>query len=294
MRNEADTGLFDDLVAKKLGHYVYALFDPETGQPFYVGKGGGRAGLGNRRVFDHFDEARTDSGKERDKIVKIQEIWKSFGDVPWKVVRSGLGSDSEALLVESALIDMLREMNVPLTNKHSGHGSVESGMKSRTELRAWCAPKLDPSSLPASLMKRPIFFFNIANGVSDRRTKFPDDDPELYIEATCQFWNVSNKYRALEGALAVGCINGITRMVVEIEGWKQVSETRWEIVPHRSAEGRLDLKALTFKNVSAIVDHCKGFWQRGNFLVIRIDDNANIAVLRGSPNRTISLPPNAG
>lgn len=143
-------------------------------------------------------------------------------------------------------------------------------------------------------MKRPIFFFNIANGVSDRRTKFPDDDPDLYIEATCQFWNVSSKYRALEGALAVGCINGITRMVVEIEGWKKVSETRWEIVPHRSAEGKLDLKALTFKNVSAIVDHCKGFWQRGNFLVIRIDDNANIAVLRGSPNRTISLPPNAG
>ncbi|MDT8328664.1 MAG: hypothetical protein RQ750_14985 [Roseovarius sp.] len=285
--------LFDDLVAKKLGHYVYALFDPETGQPFYVGKGGGRTGDGNRRVFDHFDEARSDSDEERSKIAKIQQIWKTAGDVPWKIVRSGLGSEHEALLVESALIDILREMNVPLTNKQSGCGSAESGMKSRTELRAWCAPKLDLSSLPSSLMKRPIFFFNIANGVSDRRTEYRDDGPDLYLEATCQFWNVAAKYRALKGALAIGCINGITRTAVEIEGWKQVSETRWEIIPSPSA-GTQDLYPLTFKNVSAIVDHCKGFWQRGNFLVIRIDDDATISVLRGSPNRMISLPANAG
>jgi hypothetical protein len=293
MRNEADAELFDDLVAKKLGHYVYALIDPETGHPFYVGKGGGRRGLGNRRVFDHFDEARSDSGKERGKIAKIQQIWKIFGEVPWKIVRSGLGSDDEAHLVESALIDMLREMNVPLTNKQSGHGSAESGMKSRTELRAWCAPKLELSSLPTSLMKRPIFFFNIANGVSDRRTKYPDDGPDLYTEATCQFWNVTDKYRALEGALAIGCINGITRTAVEIKGWKQESATRWEIVPHSSDGGMHSLNTLTFKNVSAIVDHCKGFWQRGNFLVIRIDDNTGISVLRGSSNRRISLLPNA-
>lgn len=84
------------------------LFDPEIGQPFYVGKGGGRKGLGNRRVFDHFDEARSDSGKERNKIAKIQQIWKSSDDVPRKIVRSGLGNEHEALLVESALIDMLR------------------------------------------------------------------------------------------------------------------------------------------------------------------------------------------
>lgn len=293
MKNEADAGLFDDLVAKKLGHYVYALFDPVTGHPFYVGKGGGLAGFGNRRVFDHFADARSDSGQERDKIAKIQHIWSTFGDVPWKIVRSGLGSDHEALLVESALIDMLREMNVPLTNKQSGHGSAENGMKSRSELRAWCAPKLDLSSLPFTLMKRPIFLFNIANGVADRRTKYPDGGAYIYIEATCQFWNVTANYRALDGALAIGCINGITRTAVEIEGWKQVSKTRWEIVPHSSSEETQDLHSLTFKNVSAIVDHCKGFWQRGNFLVIRIDDNTDITVLRGSPNRTISFASNA-
>lgn len=292
MRNEADSGLFDDLVAKKLGHYVYALFDPDTGQPFYVGKGGGRTGLGNRRIFDHFDEARSDSGKERDKIVKIQQIWKTAGDVPWKIVRSGLGSDHEALLVESALIDMLREMKVPLTNKQSGHGSVENGLKSCSELRAWCAPQLDLPSFPPFLMNRPIFFFNIAKGVSDRRTKYPDDGPDLYTEATCQFWNVAAKYRNLKGALAVGCINGITRTAVEIEGWKQVSDTRWELMPQNSAERTPDLAALTYKNVSVIVDHCKGFWQRGNFLVVRVDDSTNIAVLRGSSNRTISVLPN--
>ncbi|SFR45120.1 GIY-YIG nuclease family protein [Litoreibacter janthinus] len=289
MRNEADAGLFDDLVAKKLGHYVYALFDPATGQPFYVGKGGGRKGLGNRRIFDHFDEARSNSGKERNKIAKIQQIWKTAGDVPWKIVRSGLGSDHEALLVESALIDMLREMKVPLTNKQSGHRSAESGMKSRAELRAWCAPKLDLLSFPPSLMNRPIFIFNIAKGVSDRLSRYPDDGPDLYTEATCQFWKVAEKYRSLEGALAVGCINGITRTALEIERWKQVPDKRWELIPHSAAERAPDLAALTFKNVSVIVDHCKGFWQRGNYLVVRVADSTDIGVLRGSTNRTISL-----
>lgn len=141
---------------------------------------------------------------------------------------------------------------------------------------------------PPSLMKRPIFLFNIAKGVSDRRTKYPNDCPDLYREATCQFWNVTNKYRALDGALAVGCINGITRTAVEIKGWSQVSETRWEIVPHGPTESAQILNFLTFKNVSTIIDHCKGFWQRGNFLVFRIDEKGNVAVLRGSPNRTIS------
>ena len=291
MQNATDAELFDDLVAKELGHYVYALFDPTTGHPFYVGKGGGRAGLGNRRIFDHFDEARRNQGKERKKIAKIQQIWETSDDVPWKIVRSGLESDNEALLVEGALIDMLREMRVPLTNKQSGHGSAESGMKLRTELRAWCAPNLDLSSLPSLLMKRPIFVFNINKGVAARRQRYPDDGPDLYIEATCQFWNVSAAYRALENAIAIGCINGISRTAVMIDTWNQESETRWEIVPRRSLEGTQDLSALIYKNVSAIVDHCKGFWQRGNFLVIRIDDNANITVLRGSPQRTISLPP---
>lgn len=290
MQNNTDAELFDDLVANELGHYVYALFDPTTVQPFYVGKGGGRAGRGNRRIFDHFDEARNDEGSEREKIAKIQEIWKTHGDVPWKIVRSGLENDNEALLVESALIDMLREMRVPLTNKQSGHGSAELGMKSRTELRALCAPKLNLSSLPPSLMNRPIFIFNISKGVAARRSKYPNDGPDLYTEATCQFWNVSAKYRALENAIALGCINGISRTAVMIGGWSQESETRWEIVPNKSLDGMQDLSALTYKNISAVVDHCKGFWQRGNFLVIRFDDNVNITVLRGSPDRQILLP----
>ncbi|MCC5988124.1 MAG: GIY-YIG nuclease family protein [Pararhodobacter sp.] len=293
MENQTDAELFDDLVANKLGHYVYALFDPATGQPFYVGKGGGRVGHGNRRIFDHFEEARGKSGAERKKIAKIREIWKTSSDVKWRIVRSGLKDEQEAFLVESALIDMLREMDIPLTNKKSGSGSAKTGMKSRTELRTWCAPELDISSFPPSLIKRPIFFFNIHNGVADRRNNFPDDCPDLYREATCQFWNVAAKFRALDAAIAVGCINGITRVAVEIEGWKQVSDTRWEIVPYRSSDGTQKLNALIYKNVSAIVDHCKGFWQRGNFLVIRVDDDDNITVLRGSRNRTFSLPANA-
>lgn len=38
---------FDEKIVKKVKHYVYALFDPESDFPFYIGKG-----FGNR-VFNH-------------------------------------------------------------------------------------------------------------------------------------------------------------------------------------------------------------------------------------------------
>ncbi|GAA6199604.1 hypothetical protein [Aquicoccus sp. SU-CL01552] len=291
MKNQEDAQLFDDLVANQLRHYVYALFDPATGQPFYVGKGGGRRGAGNRRIFDHFDEARGDRGTEKEKISKIRDIWKTDGDVPWKIVRSGLSSEEEALVIESALIDMLREMKIPLTNKKSGHGSAESGMKSRAELRAWCAPKLNLSDLPNDVLNRPIFIFNIAKGVAHRRNKFPDDCPKLYEEATCQYWNVTQHYRSLAGAMAIGCINGITRAAVSIADWKHKSDKRWEIIPNHSTDGKHSRDSLTFKNISAITNQL-GYWQHGGFLVVRIESASLVTVLRGSRHRTIFLPTN--
>ena len=279
--NESDAELFDDLVCEKLGRYVYALFDPATGQPFYVGKGGGSAGLGNRRIFDHFSEARTSSGKDTEKISKIRQIWKDHGAVPWKIIRSGLRSDEEALLVESALIDMLREIKVALTNRQHGHGAAAHGMMSRLELRAWSAPKLDLGGLPSSLFGRPIFMFNISSGVAGRRSTFANDDPQLYIEATCEYWRVAQKWRSYNDAIAIGCINGIVRAAVAIKHWEEVLEGRWKIIPNEAQDGLQDISALNFKNVSAIIDYCKGTWQRGSFLVFRIDDHSKLTILRG-------------
>lgn len=289
MSNSEDEQLFDDLVAAELGHYVYAFIDPATETPFYIGKGGGKSGAGNSRIFDHFKEARGETSTGNERIKKIRSIWETFGDVPWQIVRSGLQSEKEALLVESALIDMLRASNIELTNKQSGHGSAEYGMKSRDDLRAWRAPKLDPLRLPDDVLNRPIFVFNIALGVEDRREKFPVDSAELYEKATCQYWNVPEKRRALKGAMAIGCVNGITRVAVDVDRWEQRGD-RWEIIPDHTEEGKMRREALTLKNVSLIINHCLGFWKRGNFLIVRFDSEKRIKVCRGSTVREIPFP----
>lgn len=288
MNNEEDAQLFDDLVAAKLGHYVYALFDPDTSQPFYVGKGGGKQGRGNSRIFDHFEEARSALGSVNEKIKKIKNIWNAGYDVPWRIVRSGLKSEAEALLVECALIDVLRESNIQLTNKQSGHGSIESGMKSRADLRAWCAQKLDLSDLPDDVFGRPIFVFNIERGVAERRDMFPVESTKLDELATCQYWKTTKKLRTLKDAMAIGFVNGITRVAVDVAGWEKNGD-RWEIIPDHSEDGKERRDALVFKNVSLIINHCLGFWQRGNFLVVRFEKDKRITVCRGSRNREILL-----
>lgn len=43
--------------AENLGYYVYALVDPKTGVPFYIGKGGQNA-RGGSRYRSHLPEQR--------------------------------------------------------------------------------------------------------------------------------------------------------------------------------------------------------------------------------------------
>ncbi|MGI9351157.1 MAG: LEM-3-like GIY-YIG domain-containing protein [Rhizobiaceae bacterium] len=289
MNNGDDTKLLDDLATEKLGHYVYALIDPFSGYPFYIGKGGGKKGAGNCRIVEHFEEARNDEGKRSDKVKMIREIWDKSKDVPWKIVRSGLSSEQEAFVVECALIDMLREMNIILTNDQSGHGSAESGIMTKEDLRAWCAPLIGTTEFPRDVLKRPIFIFNIAKGVALRRNKFQRNSEQLFEEATCQFWKVTQENRLLRDAIAIGCINGISRVALNITGWKPEKD-RWEIIPDVSSTGKQHCAVLQFLNVSPVINHCLGYWQRGNYLIIRLEGHKQVTVVRGNrSNRSFSL-----
>ena len=49
---------FDDVAAKKIGFYVYALVDPRTNKVFYVGKGK------KNRWYDHIDSANNSKSKK--------------------------------------------------------------------------------------------------------------------------------------------------------------------------------------------------------------------------------------
>lgn len=282
MENYADADLLDDLVMGKLGHHVYALYDPETGNPFYIGKGGGKSGTGNARILGHFEEARSSGPTPSAKVQKIKEIWATDRDVPWKILRSGLRDEDAAFEVESALIETMRDLGIPLTNKQAGHGQFERGIKSPSDLLAWAAPMFDLEALHPALVGRPIFLFNIGKGVEEHRRSIGGSHAAIYDRATCQYWRVSKENRALENAIAIGCLGGVSRTAIEIQGWRMGPDQRWEIVRKGPTGKNEEVLALRYKRISTFINAAKGYWQRGNYLIIQINEDRTFTVLRGA------------
>ena len=81
-------------VARKLGYYVYVLFDPRTNTPFYVGKGKGR------RVLNHFSEVV--ESRKRDMINALQHACL---EPKIEIFAHALPNEESAFRVEGALIE---------------------------------------------------------------------------------------------------------------------------------------------------------------------------------------------
>lgn len=105
-------------VAEELNYYVYRLFDPRSGETFYVGKGTGN------RVFAHMREGFRSNGDDTfgDKISKIREILNNGFEVGHVIHRHGM-DEATAFHVEGALIDAYPG----LANTQSGHGASNYG-----------------------------------------------------------------------------------------------------------------------------------------------------------------------
>lgn len=280
---------FDNNIRNKLKHYVYGLFDPKTGDIFYIGKGGGKDGLGNDRVFGHFAEAKDAffNGSTSDKVEKIHEIWlrEKNREVDWKILRSGLETEEEAFNVEAALIDTLKACGHKLLNTQGGHRSGESGVLERGDVYAWAAPKLDVTSIPDELRDRPIFIFNIQNPVKRMRKEGVQPD---YVEATRRAWKMGEKWTRKENAIAIGLVDGISRAAFEIQSWHpdETAPKRWAMEPKPLPDDLADV--LKEKSFSELMQPAKGYMQQGGFPVIKFPKGKDgVEFLRGAKKSTL-------
>lgn len=290
---------FDDATMEKLGHYVYALTDPRDKKVFYVGKAGGREGLGNDRIFSHFAAARQElenSAVNMDqKTRRIIEIWSADEKVDWYIVRHSLPNEAAALHVEAALIDLLSiSQNGPALNLVRGHGTSEHGIMTPDMVREFRANPVTPTrNYPA------VFIFPVQNAIARGE--------DIY-EATRKAWSVSEGLRRMEKAVAVGVANGIAKGVFKVDKWQEYGPRQPEVEaarPKDSAPTPQSEKTRTTKlweftgeplaesellgcNFSAVITSAIGYWQRGNYLVVNIENSGGktrFRFLRGNQDK---------
>lgn len=118
---------FDEKTQAAIGFYVYILIDPETKQPFYVGKGTGN------RVFDHIAGSIGMMNPINMKYEKILALRYKNLSPEHVIVRHGL-SETTAFEIESALIDTLRFLGAEVTNIVDGHDADERGLMTVDEI----------------------------------------------------------------------------------------------------------------------------------------------------------------
>jgi len=111
--------MFDEKICQKLKYYVYLLIDPETDEPFYVGKGQ------NNRVFNHV-KCELETEDETNKYYEIRRIKNKGQVVKHLIVRHGL-TEKSAFEIESTLIDTFKF--IPKFN-HFVQGNIQGGIKS--------------------------------------------------------------------------------------------------------------------------------------------------------------------
>jgi len=210
-------------VAATLKSYVYIYIDPRNGEPFYIGKGKGN------RLFSHLDD-QSDS----EKVARIAEIRESGMEPRIDILRYGL-TDSEAILVEAAAIDLIGRSR--LTNRVLGHHSGSYGRISSGEIIALLSAK------KVEIQHRAVLI------TINKLYRSDMTELELY-EATRGIWRVGDNKDEADYAMAV--YQGIVREVYRIEQWYPAGtlpyqtlddsdfkgQDRWEFVGHIAQDVR--------------------------------------------------------
>jgi uncharacterized protein len=206
--------VFEKSVCEKIDAYVYALIDPRTELPFYIGKGRGN------RVFVHAAKA-LEAPKATDKYDTITEIVSAGMEVRHLILRHGM-EDEAALEVEAALIDFCSVINQTITNIVGGHGTSAFGAMTANEvIRKYQAA-------PLSKIEDGFVLININK--TYKRAK----GEKSYYEATKESWRI-NKSKIPTLKYALSEYRGFIVEVFEIVQWYPVDtidkngkpRTRW-------------------------------------------------------------------
>jgi len=178
-------------IAEKLGHYVYLYINPETGQPFYVGKGKGN------RVYAHLKD-----DTDCEKIRIIRRLQRKGKEPRIEILIHGLADETTALRVEMAAIDLIGINN--LANEVRG---FESGIYGRTKLDDLIVQIQQP---PVNII-HPVILIRI-----NKLFVYGMTDEAIY-DATRGVWKMGE--RRLNAQYAFAVYDGLVREVFHIESW---------------------------------------------------------------------------
>ena len=211
--NKMNTSLpiisFDAALALK--KYVYALRDPRNQEVFYVGKGTGDRIIQHKKFAD-------EKAAGSPKVDRIKEIETAGFSVEHLLLRTGLETDDEALIVEQAVIDAFAAAKMPLTNLVKGHHAGEFGLKTiETFLIDNFAEIMGP-------LDEPLVMFKIQSKWK------PDMNAQEIYASTRGHWVIGDKTREA-AKFAFGIAHGIVRGVYRITSWSPCEieglEDRW-------------------------------------------------------------------
>jgi hypothetical protein len=264
--------LFDNLQQQRIGKYIYALRDPRDNKIFYVGQGTGN------RVFDHFNEADTVNVQAvnlslvSSKTLRILDIWKHEEDVEWIILAYNIPNENIiADLLEAVVYDTLTEsQNGDTLNEVTPPHSTKL---SSDEVIALAAEFVNPA-----IAIENVFLFPIQNAANRGASIY---------DATRMVWYVNHANRNLQNSIAVGLKYAISIGSYQINNWNtavlDANKHEFTAVNHPTP---IPYNPLINKSWINVLDKAKGFWQRGNYLVVDFDGQGYFRIKRGSQDKT--------
>ena len=232
-------------------YYVYALTD-SNGIPFYIGKGCGK------RMWQHDIETEKELDKQMNEYAsienveetlkakhkKISELGENFNHV---IIKWGL-TQNEALMAESALINLLKISGFDLTNIANGHSSKKEkesqinrtvAMTDNEFFKSCCLEVIDYGDID-----EPCLFACINNSFNPVEYNEAESKEDYIIDCARGTWRIDiNKAKKAKYLVAV--YNSIIYGVAEIDAIREIHDGElkdFPIYPKKARENDLNGK----------------------------------------------------